>query len=120
MDLTVTLNNGVLMPVVGFGLFKVTEAEMATAVEAAVGAGYRLFDTAQVYKNERHFVHAMKAAHSKSSKDLHSVDVRVFPLQAKSQSGPWIWPRSQFFITSKLHPRNQSFDGEFLCHESSR
>lgn len=49
----VTLNNGVTMPVLGFGVFQVPDlAECERAVEQALGVGYRLFDTAASYKNE--------------------------------------------------------------------
>lgn len=49
----VTLNNGVKMPLLGFGVFQVTDlAECERAVEDALGVGYRLFDTAASYQNE--------------------------------------------------------------------
>jgi 2,5-diketo-D-gluconate reductase A len=49
----VTLNNGVKMPLVGFGVFQVTDlAECQRAVEDAFSVGYRLIDTAASYKNE--------------------------------------------------------------------
>ena len=49
----VTLNVGVKMPLVGFGVFQVTDlAECQRAVEDALSVGYRLIDTAASYKNE--------------------------------------------------------------------
>ena len=50
---TVTLNNGVQMPVLGLGVFLSPPEQTAGAVQAAIGAGYRLIDTASAYKNER-------------------------------------------------------------------
>ena len=48
-----TLNNGVKMPVVGFGVFQVKdEEECKRVVLDAIDAGYRLIDTAQSYGNE--------------------------------------------------------------------
>ena len=48
-----TLNNGVKMPVVGFGVFQVKdEEECKSVVLDAIDAGYRLIDTAQSYGNE--------------------------------------------------------------------
>jgi diketogulonate reductase-like aldo/keto reductase len=48
-----TLNNGVKMPRLGFGVFQVTDlAECQRAVEDALGIGYRLLDTAAAYENE--------------------------------------------------------------------
>ena len=49
----ITLNNGVKMPLLGFGVFQVPEpAECEKAVSAALKAGYRLIDTAAAYFNE--------------------------------------------------------------------
>jgi diketogulonate reductase-like aldo/keto reductase len=48
-----TLNNGVPMPALGFGVFQSAPEETATAVEAALNAGYRHIDTAAGYGNER-------------------------------------------------------------------
>ena len=48
-----TLNNGVKMPVVGFGVFQVKdEEECKRVVLDAIDAGYRLIDTAASYTNE--------------------------------------------------------------------
>lgn len=48
----VTLNNGVQMPQIGFGVFQVPNEETTTAVAAALKAGYRSIDTAAIYGNE--------------------------------------------------------------------
>src|SRR5262245_45756807 len=49
---TITLNNGVSMPQLGFGVFKVPPAQTAAAVTEALAAGYRSIDTARLYHNE--------------------------------------------------------------------
>ncbi len=50
---TVKLNNGVVMPMLGYGTFKVSDtADCAECVAEAVQSGYRLIDTAQFYNNE--------------------------------------------------------------------
>ncbi len=50
---TVTLNNGVKMPLVGFGVFQIEDAdECERCVLDALDTGYRLIDTAQAYYNE--------------------------------------------------------------------
>ncbi|MFV8182821.1 MULTISPECIES: aldo/keto reductase [unclassified Streptomyces] len=49
---TVTLNNGVEIPQLGFGVFQVPDAETTDAVSAALEAGYRSIDTAAIYGNE--------------------------------------------------------------------
>jgi diketogulonate reductase-like aldo/keto reductase len=72
---TVTLNNGVQMPILGFGVFQVGPEETEKAVTDALAAGYRLIDTAAAYQNEE----AVGAAIAKSG-----------------------IPRSELFITTKL------------------
>lgn len=58
---TVTLNNGVRMPIVGFGVYQVTDAEECeNAVYEALMAGYRLIDTAAGYLNEEAVGRAIK------------------------------------------------------------
>ncbi len=47
-----TLNNGVKMPLVGFGTFMLNGQECADAVTTAIDAGYRMIDTAEAYGNE--------------------------------------------------------------------
>lgn len=49
---TITLNNGVSMPQIGFGVFQVPNDETEKAVTAALDAGYRSIDTAAIYGNE--------------------------------------------------------------------
>jgi 2,5-diketo-D-gluconate reductase A len=50
---TVSLNNGVEMPVLGFGVFQVPDpAECERSVKDAIDVGYRLLDTATSYGNE--------------------------------------------------------------------
>lgn len=48
------LNNGVRVPAIGFGTYKITEeSDMEAAIGAAVDNGYRYFDTAKFYDNEK-------------------------------------------------------------------
>ena len=49
---TVTLNNGVEMPILGFGVFQIPDEQTEQAVSDALGAGYRSIDTASSYLNE--------------------------------------------------------------------
>jgi 2,5-diketo-D-gluconate reductase A len=71
----VTLNNGVQMPILGFGVFQIPKEETERIVLDAIEVGYRLFDTAQGYGNEKGLGKALK------------------------KSG---LPREDFFITTKL------------------
>jgi diketogulonate reductase-like aldo/keto reductase len=50
---TFTLNNGVPMPALGFGVFQTAPEETTTAVCEALEVGYRHIDTAAAYMNER-------------------------------------------------------------------
>lgn len=78
------LNNGIKMPMVGFGVFQIHDAKTTqTVVEEAIKTGYRLIDTAQVYGNEEAVGKAIKA------------------------SGV---PREELFITTKLWISDFSYD----------
>src|SRR5437764_15409464 len=72
---TVTLNNGVSMPMLGFGVFQVPPEHTERAVCDALAVGYRHIDTAAAYRNEE----AVGRAIGKSG-----------------------IPRSELFVTSKL------------------
>jgi 2,5-diketo-D-gluconate reductase A len=73
---TVTLNNGVVMPILGFGVFQIADlSECERAVVDAIDVGYRLIDTAASYENEEAVGRAIR------------------------RSGV---PREQLFITTKL------------------
>ncbi|XP_066575099.1 glyoxal reductase [Amia ocellicauda] len=89
----VRLNNGEWMPLLGLGTFRLRGyEEVHRCVDAALGAGYRAFDTAAVYRNEEELGRALRELLPK-----HGLD------------------RSQVFITSKLGPRDQGLGaGEAL------
>jgi len=60
---TVTLNNGVEMPILGYGVFQIADAaECERAVSDALAAGYRLIDTAASYGNEEAVGRAIAAS----------------------------------------------------------
>ena len=59
---TLTLNNGVVLPALGLGVFQTPPEETRTAVSAALEAGYRHIDTAAAYSNERQVGHAVAAS----------------------------------------------------------
>jgi diketogulonate reductase-like aldo/keto reductase len=58
----ITLNNGVEMPPIGFGVFQSPPDETAAAVETALATGYRHIDTAAAYGNEREVGQAIAAS----------------------------------------------------------
>ncbi|AMB57511.1 aldo/keto reductase [Microterricola viridarii] len=58
----ITLNNGALIPQLGFGVFQVPNVETEAAVSAALEAGYRSIDTAAIYGNEEGVGRALAAS----------------------------------------------------------
>ena len=89
----VTLNNGIKMPLQGFGVFQVPDpAQCEQAVSDAIDTGYRLIDTAAAYMNEQ----AVGAAVKKCGV-----------------------PRSELFITTKLWVQDMSYDGAKRAFETS-
>ena len=53
-DKKITLNNGLQIPCIGFGTFQIRKkSELENAIKVAYNTGYRLFDTAVVYGNEK-------------------------------------------------------------------
>ena len=59
---TIKLNNGVDMPLEGFGVFQIAPDACEAAVLNALETGYRMIDTAQAYYNEEGVGHALKAS----------------------------------------------------------
>lgn len=89
----VTLKNGVPMPMEGFGVFQVPEAEICEqAVTDALNAGYRLIDTAAAYLNEEAVGVALK----------------------KSQV-----PREELFITTKLWIQDAGYENAKKAFQTS-
>lgn len=93
---SVALNNGVLIPQLGFGLYKVPGEDVADLVPAAVDAGYRHFDTAAMYGNELALGKALGAQ-----------------LEDGSLS------REDFFITSKVWNDQQGYDATLRSFDDS-
>ena len=65
MDKTIKLNNGVEMPLVGYGVFQVSPEECERCVSDAIAVGYRSIDTAQAYFNEEGVGNAWKKSRVK-------------------------------------------------------
>jgi len=55
-----TLNNGVPMPLIGFGTFMLGGETCTEAVTAAIESGYRMIDTAEAYGNEKEVGEGMR------------------------------------------------------------
>ena len=68
----VRLNNGVMMPAIGFGVFQIPENETERAVNDAIEIGYRKFDTAAAYFNEEQLGNAIRQSGIKRGGILHN------------------------------------------------
>jgi len=88
----ITLNNGVTMPQLGFGVFQVPEEETEAAVTTALEAGYRSIDTAAVYGNEAGVGRAVAASGLR---------------------------REELFVTTKLWNEQQGYDSALAAFDAS-
>ncbi|MFE1646151.1 aldo/keto reductase [Microbacterium sp. P01] len=88
----VTLNNGIEMPQLGFGVFQIPDDETTAAVTTALEAGYRSIDTAAVYRNEAGVG------------------------QAIADSG---LARDELFVTSKVWNSEQGYDSTLRAFDES-
>lgn len=89
---TVTLNNGVEIPQLGFGVFQVPDDETTQAVATALTAGYRSIDTAAIYGNETGVGRAL------------------------ADSGV---PRQELFVTSKVWNSDQGYDSTLRAYDAT-
>jgi diketogulonate reductase-like aldo/keto reductase len=89
---TLTLNNGVEMPTLGFGVFQTPPDETRDAVRSAFGSGYRHIDTAAAYGNERQVGEA-----------VHSSEV----------------PRSEVFLETKVWISDYGYEETLHAFEKS-
>lgn len=76
----VKLNNGIEMPILGYGVYQVTPEECERCVSDAISVGYRLIDTAQAYGNEEGVGNAIRKS-SIPRKDLF-ITTKVWILNA--------------------------------------
>ena len=90
---SITLNNDVRIPQVGFGTFQIAPDETQQAVESALEVGYRHIDTAAGYYNEAGVGAAIKAAGL---------------------------PREDVFVTTKLRNGDQGYESTLAAFEASR
>lgn len=88
----ITLNNGVEMPQLGFGVWQVPDDEAETAVATALEAGYRSIDTAAAYGNEEGTGRAI------------------------ARSGV---PREDLFVTTKLWNSDQGYEATLRAFDAS-
>ena len=88
----VRLNNGVMMPAIGFGVFQIPANETERVVTDAIKVGYRMFDTASAYFNEEQVGNAIR----------------------RSGIG-----REEFFVTTKLWVQDYEYDDTLRAFDLS-
>lgn len=94
---TVTLHNGVRMPGIGLGVFKVEEGpELVQAVKTAITHGYRSIDTAAIYQNEEGVGQGIR--------------------EALADNG---LARDQLFVTSKVWNADLGYESALAAYEAS-
>ncbi|WP_104087394.1 aldo/keto reductase [Arthrobacter sp. GMC3] len=91
----VTLNNGVLMDALGYGVYKVPAQDCADLVSTALDAGYRSVDTAALYGNEEGVGAAIRAAVATGT------------------------PREDLFVTSKVWNDHHGYDATLRAFDES-
>jgi 2,5-diketo-D-gluconate reductase A len=89
---SLTLDDGVDVPQLGFGVFQVPPEDTQQVVEEALAAGYRHIDTAGAYRNEKGVGAAIAASEI---------------------------PRDEVFVTTKLWNAQQGFDSTLEAFEKS-
>ncbi|MCA9833488.1 MAG: aldo/keto reductase [Thermomicrobiales bacterium] len=89
---TIQLHNGIAMPLLGFGVFQMTDEEAEQSVVDAIDIGYRLIDTATSYMNERAV-----------GRGIARVGIA----------------REDLFVTSKLWVADASYDGTITAYQRS-
>lgn len=109
---TITLNNGVEIPQLGFGVYQIPLEETAEAVYQAIKVGYRLIDTATIYGNERETGQGIKRAIDEGlvrREDLF-VTSKLFILQALEE-------KAAETIEQSLNVMGLEYLGLYLIHQ---
>jgi 2,5-diketo-D-gluconate reductase A len=102
-----SLNNGVLIDQLGFGLYKVPTADASSLVATALGTGYRHFDTAAMYGNEAGVARALGAAVDSEGGSGGS-----------GECSPGL-RREDVFVTTKVWNDHQGYDKTLRAFDTS-
>ena len=105
---TIKLNNGVEMPIIGYGVFQVSPNEAERCVSDALSVGYRMVDTAQAYGNEEGVGEAIK----KSGQDRHDIF-----LVDKIWIANYGYERAKASIDESLHKLQTDYIDLMLLHQ---
>lgn len=104
-----SLNNGVLIHQMGFGLYKVPPADAAGLVTMAIEAGYRHFDTASMYGNEVGVGRAIGALSGFAGSGAGG---------GSGEAAPFL-PREDLFVTTKLWNDDHGYDSTMRAFDTS-
>lgn len=105
---SIILNNGVSMPILGLGIYALHGADCERAVCEAVDLGYRLFDTAQMYGNERELGNALK---------ICGVPRKEVFITTKLYSPTTTYKKAKAAITESLKALQTDYIDLLLIHE---
>lgn len=109
---THVLNTGYHIPLVGFGTYKVTGENVLPAIDAALSAGYRMFDTAKYYHNEKELGEAIKQLlpkHGLTRNDIF-ITTKFFPESEKALE------TCRGYVEESLKNLNTNYIDMYLVH----
>ena len=106
-----SLNNGVLIDQLGYGLYKVPVAEASALVSTALGAGYRHFDTAAMYGNETGVARGISSH--------FGYDGGMGTGSGGSGEAAPALAREDVFITTKVWNDDHGYDSTLLAFDNS-
>lgn len=104
----ITLNNGVEMPQLGYGVFQVSPEECERCVSDAISVGYRSIDTAQIYQNEEGVGNAVKKS---------GIDRKEFFLTTKIWSSNFGYEKAKLSIDKSLEKLQTDYIDLLLIHQ---
>ena len=104
----ITLNNGVEMPQLGYGVFQVSPEECERCVSDAISVGYRSIDTAQIYQNEEGVGNAVKKS---------GIDRKEFFLTTKIWSNNFGYEKAKLSIGKSLEKLQTDYIDLLLIHQ---
>ena len=104
----ITLNNGVEMPQLGYGVFQVSPEECERCVSDAISVGYRSIDTAQIYQNEEGVGNAVKKS---------GIDRKEFFLTTKIWASNFGYEKAKLSIDKSLGKLQTDYIDLLLIHQ---
>ena len=99
---SVTLHNGLKMPLLGFGTYRLKKQSVEDPVRYALSSGYRHIDTASVYRNEQ-FIGKIINQNNDETKSVSNTNVHS----------------KDIFITTKLAPKDHGYEKASVAIDES-